>query len=360
MKKNRIIWLDFARCFAILSVLVVHSVESGYTLKFEDLGGLPFLSALFRVVGFTAGRLGVPIFLTISGYLLLDRDFSDSERIIKFYKTNLLPLLLTVEIWIVIYYLLQVTIEGQQFVFKHFIDNMLFLRTNEYSHFWYMPMIIGMYIAIPFVSRAVKGLETKTLAVPFAVILFVIFTVRTINTYYSMFDVELISPQIDTAFLGGIYGAYLMVGLLCKRGAFRKIPSAVLIFGFMLSAAFCCFTLLFTVKKGYDYHLWYDFLGIFIAAVCLFELFSRIEPKNKSKASVRFANAASLLSRLSFGIYLIHKPVLNVCRTFLRAYITSRSALSVAVFAATFAVSFAAAFIISKIPKVRKWLLLVK
>lgn len=156
MKKNRILWLDIARCLAILSVLLVHSAESGYTLAFEELAGLGIPSACFRAICFTAGRLGVPLFLAISGYLLLDRDFSTSEKIIKFYKTNLLPLLLTVEIWVVLYYIIQVLFNSQTFELRNLIDNMLFMRVNEFSHFWYMPMIIGLYIAIPFIARAIK------------------------------------------------------------------------------------------------------------------------------------------------------------------------------------------------------------
>lgn len=361
MKKNRILWLDFARCIAILSVLLVHSVESGYVLSFESLAELGFPSALFRAVGYTIGRLGVPLFLAISGYLLLDRDFSTSEKVIRFYKTNLLPLLLTVEIWVVLYYAMQVLFNSQTFNLRHLIDNMLFMRANEYSHFWYMPMIFGLYVAIPFVARAVKGIDAKALLVPFAVVFAVVFAVNTLNAYYNMFEIETLSPRIDVTFLGGNYGAYLLLGLFCKRGYFKKIPSVALTFGFLLSCAFCCFTLFFTVKKGYDYHLWYNFIGIFVASFCLFELLSRIDIKGNSKASRAFAHSAVILSQLSFGIYFIHKPVLNVFRELLEKYnITSRPLFSVAVFAVTLVVSFAVAFVISKIPKVRKWLMLVK
>lgn len=360
MEKNRILWLDIARCLAILSVLLVHSAESGYSLAFEELAGLGIPSACFRVICFTAGRLGVPLFLAISGYLLLDRDFSTSKKIIKFYKSNLFPLLLTVEIWVVLYYFSQVLFNSQTFELRNLIDNMLFMRANEFSHFWYMPMIIGLYIAIPFIARAIKGIEAKALLVPFAAVFIVVFAVNTLNAYYNMFDIETLSPRVDVSFLGGNYGFYLLLGFLCKKGCFKKIKSVPLVIGFLLSCAFCCFTLLFAVKKGYDYHLWYNFIGVLFATVCLFELLSRIEIKGNSKAVRAFAYCASILSQLSLGIYFIHKPVLNVVRTYLYRYITLRPVLTVVGFILTLVISFFIAFVISKIPKVRKWLLLIK
>lgn len=361
MTKNRILWLDIARCLAILSVLLVHSAESGYSsLSLEELAGLGAPSACFRVICFTAGRLGVPVFLAISGYLLLDRDYSTSEKIIRFYKTNLLPLLLTVEIWVLLYYFSQVFFSSQEFSLRHLVDNMLFMRKNEYSHFWYMPMIIGLYVAIPFIARAIKGINAKALIVPFAVLFTVVFVVKSLNTFYDLLEIETLSPGIDVTFIGGNYGFYLLLGFLCKKGCFKKIKSVPLVIGFLLFCAFCCFTLLFAVKKGFDYHLWYNFIGVLFATVCLFELLSRFEIKGNSKASRAFAYCASLLSQLSLGIYFIHKPVLNVVRTYLYRYITLRPVLTVAVFALTFSVSFVIAFVISKIPKVRKWILLVK
>lgn len=250
MEKNRILWLDIARCLAILSVLLVHSAESGYSLAFEELAGLGIPSACFRVICFTAGRLGVPLFLAISGYLLLDRDFSTSKKIIKFYKSNLFPLLLTVEIWVVLYYFSQVLFNSQTFELRNLIDNMLFMRANEFSHFWYMPMIIGLYIAIPFIARAIKGIEAKALLVPFAAVFIVVFAVNTLNAYYNMFDIETLSPRVDVTFLGGNYGFYLLLGFYVKRVALKRLRAFLLLSDFCSPAHFAASLFCLPLKKA--------------------------------------------------------------------------------------------------------------
>lgn len=101
-KNGRIVWLDYARAFAILCVVVVHSTESIYPVNVETLAILPCVSKLVVISLFTLGRLGVPIFLFISGYLLLDKDYDDNG-IKKFFSHNYGQLLITTEFWILLY-----------------------------------------------------------------------------------------------------------------------------------------------------------------------------------------------------------------------------------------------------------------
>ena len=103
MKQKRILWLDYARCFAIICVVLIHGVERIYVYDAQQTAMLSAGSLLFRNIAFVAGRLGVPVFLAITGYLLLDRDYSSADKIFRFYKHNLLPIIITTEIWNLIY-----------------------------------------------------------------------------------------------------------------------------------------------------------------------------------------------------------------------------------------------------------------
>lgn len=100
--------------------------------------------------------------LAISGYLLLDRDYSSADKIFKFYKHNLLPIVITTEIWNVIYDAI-IFIDNGKFDFEVLIRDLLFFKTNQMGNMWYMPMIIGVYIALPFVANAIKTLKQKRL-----------------------------------------------------------------------------------------------------------------------------------------------------------------------------------------------------
>ena len=57
-----------------------------------------------------------------------------------------------------------------KFDFDMLIRDLLFLKTNQMGNMWYMPMIIGVYVALPFVANAIRNIETKALAVPFVLL----------------------------------------------------------------------------------------------------------------------------------------------------------------------------------------------
>ena len=65
---RRIPWLDSARAFAILAVLLVHATEHLYVMDAAHLNGMSPQSALFAITAFTIGRLGVPLFLFLTGF----------------------------------------------------------------------------------------------------------------------------------------------------------------------------------------------------------------------------------------------------------------------------------------------------
>lgn len=97
-QRKRILWLDYARCFAIICVVFIHSVERIYNAyDMQETAQMAAGSLLFRDAAFAIGRLGVPVFLAISGYLLLDPFdlLSHSPTPIVFFSLSLFFLILT-------------------------------------------------------------------------------------------------------------------------------------------------------------------------------------------------------------------------------------------------------------------------
>lgn len=100
--KEHIKWIDIARTFAIVCVVLNHAIDSCYNTSGNILKENSFASGIVAYSGLTIGRIGVPIFLMISGYLLLSRDWNQ-DNCIKFWKKNWLRLFICTEIWWVIY-----------------------------------------------------------------------------------------------------------------------------------------------------------------------------------------------------------------------------------------------------------------
>lgn len=92
----RIQSFDIARSFAIICVVLCHSIEFAYSNVYYL--NLSENSQIFRIIFFTISRLGVPIFLFLTGALILKKQIESDDDILKFYKNNLLPLFIAIEI----------------------------------------------------------------------------------------------------------------------------------------------------------------------------------------------------------------------------------------------------------------------
>ena len=154
MKKKRIIFIDYIRALAILMVIMCHVIDVNclFWLGYQEMSGARQI-ILYTLLIF--GRCGVPLFLMITGYLLLDRDYSQGKWK-SFYLHKWLYLLLVTEIWFAIYEIFAVCVQGESFVWKDFILRLLFIEEPVLSHAWYLPMILKLYLLIPLIAQIVK------------------------------------------------------------------------------------------------------------------------------------------------------------------------------------------------------------
>ena len=103
-ENNRIRYIDLARAIAILSITFSHAVNRSYAISsgsYKEFLKIPFRHILIKGGLYTFSRTGVPLFLMITGALLLSRDYT-GDKLKHFLKHNWLTLLITTEIWLVI------------------------------------------------------------------------------------------------------------------------------------------------------------------------------------------------------------------------------------------------------------------
>lgn len=303
-KRPHLLWIDLVRCIAIGCVILVHTTESVYGFYVDYMNTVGISTKLFAFTLFTAGRLGVPLFIFISGYLLLDREYDD-QKCKKFWKNNLLNLVVSVEIWIIIYNIFLMWYNAAPLSVEDLWKNMLFIKPTNMTHMWYMPMIIGMYIFIPFVANVLKKIDLKTLKMPCVVCLFCLFIIPVINVLLGATGREQIASQLDLNFSGGIYGFLLILGYAMKKGVFHKIKSIYLVIIGCITFAFTMGLQLFAYSHAYKYNVWYNCVMLIITTICIFEFLSRIQV-NYLKRMVQS------LAKCSFGVYLIHNVLIMI------------------------------------------------
>lgn len=343
--------IDLLRTFAILCVVLNHCTEQLYHFYESSFALLSFPNRVFAFTSFTLGRMGVPCFLTITGYLLLDRVYLP-DKAKQFWKDQWLHLLLCTWIWFTVYDGI-LTLTGTPVTPAMYIKHLLFLQAPAFSHVWYMPAIIGLYLLIPVLANGLRQFQGRGLLWILALLSCYAFVFPTINIVLGIMGQEPLDVQLSPGFSGGAYGLYILMGGMIRKGVFRSVRAWIVgllaIFSFAGTVGFQ----LWCYHAGTVYMVWYTFPLLYLLGICLLELTSRL-------SWIPCFPLFTILARYSFAVYLIHNIFLKWLIPWGASLpvIIPLQVLIVFLFACT--ASYLCGFCIARIPKIGFYILYVK
>ena len=148
--EERIIFLDYLRTFATLMVIYVHSCEFFY-IDGDGVGigseGDRFWVSLID----SALRSCVPLFAMMSGYLLL--PLKEEQSVSKFYRRRFERVFIPFAIWLIFYATLPAlwgAIDG--LTVQKNLSYLLFNFNGNNGHLWFVYMLLGLYLFMPIFS----------------------------------------------------------------------------------------------------------------------------------------------------------------------------------------------------------------
>ena len=320
--KIRLVWVDVLRLAAMLMVIAGHSVDIyNATPQDDSMNGFwgAFIGSLMRP--------SVPLFAMMTGLLLLPIGESASS----FYRRRIPRVLIPMLFWSVIYYLipwftgvigLDKSVISVLFPFEFApsqewgdaVSNiaMIPLTFNGYTtHMWYLYMLIGLYLFMPFFSAWVEK-NDHTL----------------IRTYIILWGCSLMLPYLAQLLSPNLFGVcawnqfgtfhyfagftgYLLLGHLLGKG--NPLPSRKIVaVGVMLYFAgyVVTYTGFTTIMAQYSYEQAPDLIEMFwqfcspnvvLMAIGLFLIAQRVKIRSE-----RWQRVLQSTTRCSFGAYLMH------------------------------------------------------
>ena len=320
--KIRRVWVDVLRLAAMLMVIAGHSVDIyNATPQDDPMNGFwgAFIGSLMRP--------SVPLFAMMTGLLLLPIGESASS----FYRRRIPRVLIPMLFWSVIYYLipwftgvigLDKSVISVLFPFEFApsqewgdaVSNiaMIPLTFNGYTtHMWYLYMLIGLYLFMPFFSAWVEK-NDHTL----------------IRTYIILWGCSLMLPYLAQLLSPNLFGVcawnqfgtfhyfagftgYLLLGHLLGKG--NPLPSRKIVaVGVMLYFAgyVVTYTGFTTIMAQYSYEQAPDLIEMFwqfcspnvvLMAIGLFLIAQRVKIRSE-----RWQRVLQSTTRCSFGAYLMH------------------------------------------------------
>ena len=145
-KNDAFLWADVIRSGAIVLVLVIH-VADLVVRKWQDVPELWWHTA--NVFGALA-RPAVPLFVMLSGALLLGRR----ETWDVFVKKRLMRILIPLLAWSAIFFLYRYFYQEHTFTLESVLKGLY--SGHAYFHLWYFYMLFGLYLLLPLLRILVQ------------------------------------------------------------------------------------------------------------------------------------------------------------------------------------------------------------
>lgn len=294
-------WIDVIRTIGAFFIILIH-VSDTYLDLFKSIDLVNWISVVFWN---SIPRSGVPLFIAVSGYVLLEKDDEIGKRIYN--------LLTPLAFWSLFYFLLALALSAKSnpdFVKQLFIKSLLGISAFA-PHLWFLYMLLGLYISLPLSRLLFRHLDAKGTAM-------LCFACASNSLIYHMTSVwNLVTGEQVQSFYswglgwGNIYFGYFLLPKLIIDKKYFKIKNTHLWIAVIVSTLFV-FSLTFatSLKLGYFTKIWEDPPSVFI----LIQTFSIILLLSRSENTIqkvfnRFITLRKIVeisSRHALGIYAIH------------------------------------------------------
>lgn len=140
---KRLVWPDLIRIVAMAGVVVIHA----FKLPNYDLP-LQFPFSIFSLIGFVIAKSCVPLFLMLSGSLLLAKAEPDRVFLFKRLKRILLPWTIWTLIFLVTKYLPELT---------SLVSGLKTFRQIFTAEFTFLPVLFCLYLLVPYLKIIIKN-----------------------------------------------------------------------------------------------------------------------------------------------------------------------------------------------------------
>ena len=365
-KTARVLYLDAARCFAVLMVALNHAVNrswDNYNHVPEEFADIGKLSSLLKAALTVASHLGVPLFLMITGALLLPRRFETKDDLRRFYRHNWLRLLITAEIWFFLGFWFQVLLnpanhlaeEGGGALLRGLIKTLLFVDQTRFDSMWYVPMILTVYLMIPLLAVFLRQRALRPALLPAALLLFwTAMVFPALQAWLKMFGRGGYVNYLYYSNLFSMYLLYVLAGWRIAEGGLPRLTDRALIALSVLSFLLCT-ALQFVAYSRSAHLLEYSSPGILLTAALLFACFRRFGDRLR-----RWEKPLAAVSRSAFALYLLHVYPLAALTWFCDLSAWPHTAKVLLLEIVPLAASGLVIWPLAKIPFFRKYVFLIK
>ena len=285
MNKKREYSFDILRVISMIMVVIIH-VSNTYSRAYGTISNVSFFGSL---VFNTISRISVPIFLMISGALLLDRKYNKKK-----YISRLKKYIILIVSWDIIYLI------WEKLFLKITYHPLHRLIIEPYrAHLWFLYTIIILYALQPIIKKILD--KSNTIIKVSLLVIWIFFS-----------TISIMNAQIAQYFTIFSYMGYFIIGKYIyeyskKKNIKKYIPILWIIILLSITGSIQL-NYHYSIKKNMFYNLFFAYRTpfIMIASILFFIIICQLfKEKKENKIILK-------ISDCSLGVYLIHGIFLDI------------------------------------------------
>ncbi len=293
--------VDLIRTVAIIAVIVLHATREATSFNPE----VPFEVWRWWIVDIyqSMSRLGVPLFVMLSGALMLQPYKTDSLS--GFFKKRWTRIGLPFIFWGVAYFAWRVLVNNEAFAPSSIFQSTLG-EPYPYYHFWYLYMLVGLYLLTPILRIVVAHMDRRTFKYFIIVWLLGPLFITILNLFGYSLDTNLLTIPW--------WAGYYMLGIyLLNVRVRRSTLLSLLILGSTLTVAGTY--LMAATIGGTSTYFFQEYFSptLILTTVVLFLLLNTFQaPSNQAELShPKIRRLLRIISENTLPIYLLHVMIIE-------------------------------------------------
>jgi surface polysaccharide O-acyltransferase-like enzyme len=291
--------VDLIRTLAIVGVILLHAAND---LTIQQMGQLEIVRWWTVDIYQSLGRVGVPLFVMLTGALLLQP--SKNESISVFFKKRWARIGLPFIFWGAIYFAYDFLVLRQAITTNAIVQGIL---TGPYYHFWYLYMLMGLYLLTPILRILIAHADDKIMK--YFVILW--FLGASIIPFAGLLTTFHLDSNVLT--ITGMVGYFVLGAVLLTVKMRRSVIAIIMAIGMALTVI-GTYALAATIGGGTMFFFQEYFSPtLILASVMLFLLLTTLKPpeENKEVNPSKSNKLLNVISQNTLPIFLFHVMVLE-------------------------------------------------
>lgn len=321
MKNAKKIHLEIVRIIALICIVYNHTGERGNNVYLFTDGNITFV---FSLVADILCKIGVPLFVMVSGSLLLQKE----ESLQEIYRKRIFRIVKVIVLFTALRYFYEC------FLVKKYIFSLselirIILSGKVFLPYWFLYSYLSLLFVLPFMKKMIKNMDKKEIHV-LALLISIFYVVLPIIS--ALIKLEF---QISFAFEG--FCCYCILGYYLEyvidEKAYTRKNTVLAVLGIVISVAFSYWMVTRNkATSGVIAGEYCGFLSILIAFLVFFIVKAIWGKNTKKKTSMFWNKIITVIGSCSFGIYLIEDYLRNglsfICDN-LAPYVTTLPACAI-------------------------------